>query len=742
MKRLIFFTFGLTFLQVIRTMVGGCPEGTERHCMIGGKPGLQVCSGGTWGLCEPLEEGTPSPTAPAVSGTWEGNDGAIYYLRQIGTQLWWAGLSVDSPLGINDLQWGLRFSNVFEGHISTNGVITGDWADVPRGSTLNSGSLTLTASANQIHRQSETGGFGATVWTRINRVVPGGFPLPLSFACDIPFPVPGEIPVPLNPFIRTDIYPVFCLVKKNQNAFRDHSLLDNLKPAKAKPVVIFGNIIQARYALQFIPYPPWFKLGDPDLDPMHVNYPATADRSYGTFICLGDGTNDGDIDFNIQVDRANLDAQIGFWNDSGWETSEGVNATNFRNKLDYSSELVQKNTLHIESIMYGGTTECGDDGNPAFLLPGWQQAGATGVLFNGRPIAGQMAFTGGTREDGESTLNSILGRKPRFGDRVRITGILALDCGHGLEHDCGEDEADAQHQEIHPVYSIDFVQDFRIRPPAAMLTGAWSADDAGTYFVRQVGNTVWWLGLSVDEGVSFANVFRGTLQNGQVSGTWADIPLGQTSNSGSLTVLSNQGRSSTTWTRAGDAGAFGGSSWQKLYDVGANGVVVVVEGVTGLGTSFPPSAEPFELVVGNQRTEAKLVNPRPVSISTAKAPANAKPNMQADLGSRFAINLPAVGPIRMAASFAGYRATWTIPEANLKPGVYEQTLSAPRVPRVVTAPSKKSRSEVTDRDSRSTTPISRTETLPQLTIRYRIEAADSSGGDETRLPRSEPQVRP
>lgn len=29
------------------------------------------------------------------------------------------------------------------------------------------------------------------------------------------------------------------------------------------------------------------------------------------------------------------------------------------------------------------------------------------------------------------------------------------------------------------------------------LTGVWSCDDGGTYFIRQVGNIVWWYGESI-----------------------------------------------------------------------------------------------------------------------------------------------------------------------------------------------------------------------------------------------------
>src|SRR5207249_6788720 len=128
--------------------------GPTGHCTTppGFPPGEKEC------VCE----GTP---ALDLTGTWAADDGAIYYLRQIGSELWWAGLSVDSPAGVRDLHWGLRFANVFQGQVS-GFTITGDWADVPRGLTHRFGTLTLSASSNQILRQSATGGFGAAVWNR------------------------------------------------------------------------------------------------------------------------------------------------------------------------------------------------------------------------------------------------------------------------------------------------------------------------------------------------------------------------------------------------------------------------------------------------------------------------------------------------------------------------------------------------------------------------------------------------
>ncbi len=604
---------------------------------------------------------------PELTGIWLGNDGALYFVRQIDNTVWWAGFSNESPAGINDFHRGLRFTNVFQGTVQEN-TIVGQWADVPRGQSLNSGSLTLLPSARQIQRQAATGDFGATVWNRTS--------LPVNFP---------------TLFFGNDIFTMFDLVKKNQNAWRDHSLLDNLKPAKAKPVAIFGTI-----AGQF-----------GDADPMHVNYITEYGRSYHDFICLNgnDSPPDGDIDFNILVDRANLDAQQGFWT-NGWETNHGVNATNFRNKLD------RKNTLHLESIMFGGTTECGDDGNPFLLLPGWEQPGANGILANGVAIAGQLDLTdrGGTPPS--ARINAILQHKPQLDQRVRVSGILALDCGHGWTRPCDEDDASVQNQEIHPVYAIDFVQNFRIARPLALLTGVWASDDAGTYYLRQVDTTVWWLGMSTDEGQTFANVFKGTLQNGQISGTWADIPLGKTTNSGALTVTASGGPTSTGLTRTSVSGGFGGDSWEKLYDVGGRRVIVVFEGATANNSAWPDTPEPFELTVGTKRMEAAPKTPQTLAAQRAT---------RAALGAQVAVEIPESAPLKLSATFAGYRAAWTIPAENLKPGTYQQILKTPL--NIRTAAPRTELGEVVDRDRLRVAAKPGAAPPPEITIQYRIELA-------------------
>jgi hypothetical protein len=117
-------------------------------------------------------------TSPGdLTGTWLSDDGGLYYLRQAGNTLWWAGVSTESPRGLNDFHLGLRWSNVFRGQLSGN-VIDGEWADVPKGTILQSGHLTLVATSTAELRQSTaTGGFGGKLWTRIPAA---------AEACDMP----------------------------------------------------------------------------------------------------------------------------------------------------------------------------------------------------------------------------------------------------------------------------------------------------------------------------------------------------------------------------------------------------------------------------------------------------------------------------------------------------------------------------------------------------------------------------
>ncbi|MFZ2470958.1 MAG: hypothetical protein WAW52_03345 [Methanothrix sp.] len=104
--------------------------------------------------------GTIPGSTPALidlTGVWNCDDGGIYYVRQLGTTVWWYG-----ELDPNAPNW----SNVMRGAISGN-MINADWSDVPKGSVMQNGNLVLQiASNNKLVAISKTGGFGGSVWTR------------------------------------------------------------------------------------------------------------------------------------------------------------------------------------------------------------------------------------------------------------------------------------------------------------------------------------------------------------------------------------------------------------------------------------------------------------------------------------------------------------------------------------------------------------------------------------------------
>ena len=54
------------------------------------------------------------------------------------------------------------------------------------------------------------------------------------------------------------------------------------------------------------------------------------------------------------------------------------------------------------------------------------------------------------------------------------------------------------------------------------LTGRWSANDGGTYYLRQLGDQLWWYGQSGDGGATWSNVYQGVIRGEQISGRWAD----------------------------------------------------------------------------------------------------------------------------------------------------------------------------------------------------------------------------
>jgi hypothetical protein len=96
------------------------------------------------------------------------------------------------------------------------------------------------------------------------------------------------------------------------------------------------------------------------------------------------------------------------------------------------------------------------------------------------------------------------------------------------------------------------------------LTGIWKSQDQGTYYVRQVGDNVMWIGMSANDGRSWTNAFAGKIAGDTISGTWVDVPRGGVKGLGTLALKVSQVGPKIVMQKIGSTGSgFGGSSWEK-----------------------------------------------------------------------------------------------------------------------------------------------------------------------------------
>lgn len=100
----------------------------------------------------------PQPTVLNVGGYYKCNDGGHYYIRKIGTKIFWFG---EHPNG--------SWANVFKGKMTSSGKISGSFYDVPKGRVTGKGTLSLIASNRGRTIRKTSGRFGGTVWTKTTR---------------------------------------------------------------------------------------------------------------------------------------------------------------------------------------------------------------------------------------------------------------------------------------------------------------------------------------------------------------------------------------------------------------------------------------------------------------------------------------------------------------------------------------------------------------------------------------------
>ncbi len=374
----------------------------------------------------------------ALSGTWIGDDRAVYYVHHEADTVWWAGLSVDSATGVREFHQGLRFANIFRGRIFGSAIV-GEWVDTPRGYVPQDGTLDLSiVSANEMRRLREVGGFGCSAWHRADGVA------------------------------EVDIS------SRLAELFRDHRLVDRRLFACAEYGVAQGVVVR--------------------------NLAADGD----------------DLTFAIKADQQ-------LW--SPW-----------------TAPAVTSGEVAATIANQGGILECtilGRTGSSG--LPGWMQREGTSVLFPaGRPVNGYASIA-------TDRSARIFNRDLPPATHVRVSGCLTMRNGPSGPGDMVS---------VFPVYSIDV-----IAPVArGTLTGIWSSDDQGTYYLRHIGNTIWWLGMSHGQGRTFINVFHGMVvvdgSDAVIRGELVDMPRGTRRDATVLTVrmpnptmLTAAGGASGRWTK-------------------------------------------------------------------------------------------------------------------------------------------------------------------------------------------------
>lgn len=108
-------------------------------------------------------------TGKDLTGAWSGDDGATYYIMRDGRDgVWWIGMSADG---------GRSFTNVFHGQWHVNdsvgdpgnyGVITGEWADVPRGHSTGHGVLRIAYKFSGELSRINGSGFACSTWKKMD----------------------------------------------------------------------------------------------------------------------------------------------------------------------------------------------------------------------------------------------------------------------------------------------------------------------------------------------------------------------------------------------------------------------------------------------------------------------------------------------------------------------------------------------------------------------------------------------
>src|SRR6266550_1360387 len=112
---------------------------------------------------------------------------------------------------------------------------------------------------------------------------------------------------------------------------------------------------------------------------------------------------------------------------------------------------------------------------------------------------------------------------------------------------------------------------------AKELNGYYEADNGGAYFVRQIGDSVYWFGEDPNGG--WANVLVGTISGNKITARFWDVPKGKTQGMGEMVL---QIQPDDSLIELSSTTPFGTKSWKKTV-----GHMEMVNGV-GVLKGIPP----------------------------------------------------------------------------------------------------------------------------------------------------------
>ncbi len=113
-----------------------------------------------------------------------------------------------------------------------------------------------------------------------------------------------------------------------------------------------------------------------------------------------------------------------------------------------------------------------------------------------------------------------------------------------------------------PAYAPEPAQ-LQSDPALSGLSGVWKSNDGGTYYLSQIGDILWWIGMSGgNDGRTYSNVFKVTIDQRTIAGEWADVPRGTNRNAGTMTLKME---SDGTLLKISQTGGFGPILWQRVW---------------------------------------------------------------------------------------------------------------------------------------------------------------------------------